>query len=163
MRGPLVNTNVAVRGPFCWWGAELGYDLGKGKVEKYSVAAAFHRPDYKVVFQAYLFFDSSRHTGFNLFSASFFQAIPQSGLQMGYRASWNRKVPSSLSMEAGARYNLGDGKSFVKAKIDNNGKLGVSYSSSISSNVALTLGACVDTAKLSENSHKLGLSLVFGD
>jgi voltage-dependent anion channel protein 2 len=94
--------------------------------------------------------------------ATYYQAIAQNGAQLAYRASWNRKVPNSLAMEMGAKYHLGD-RNFVKAKIDNLGKLSVSYSSSLSPGVVLSLGASMDTNNFPSNAHKLGMSLVFGD
>ena len=61
-------------------------------------------------------------------------------------------------MEVGAKYLLQD-KAFVKAKIDNYGKLGLSLSNELRPGMQLILGASIDTNKLQENAHNFGVEL----
>lgn len=63
-------------------------------------------------------------------------------------------------MEVGAKYFLVGG-GFVKAKLDNAGKLGLAVASDLRPGMQLLLGASVDTNKLADNNHKLGLELLY--
>jgi voltage-dependent anion channel protein 2 len=63
-------------------------------------------------------------------------------------------------MEVGAKWNL-IGGGFIKAKLDNVGRLGLALASDLRPGVQMTLGATVDTQKLNDNAHKLGLELVY--
>lgn len=49
--------------------------------------------------------------------------------------------------------------SFIKAKINNAGLLGLGYTQEVRKGVKLALGGSFDTARFHENAHKLGLSL----
>ena len=75
---------------------------------------------------------------------------------------WNRgdKSGSDVVMEVGTKWSL-DKTSFFKAKVDNVGKLGLSYRHQLRQGVKITLGAAFDTTRLSENAHKVGLALNF--
>lgn len=149
-RGPVLTTEVGTRFRDLQLGGELGYDVAKGTVDKYSVAVALDRAREKAVLQAL--------TGFKTFTASYFQKFNDQ-LEVACRASWNAKLPN-LSMEVGAKWNmLGGG--FVKAKLDNVGRLGLALASDLRPGVQVVLGATIDTAKLNENSHKLGFELSY--
>lgn len=63
-----------------------------------------------------------------------------------------------MSMEVGAKFNLQSG-SFLKAKIDNNGRLGLALANELRPGMLFTLGALLDTNKLQENAHKFGIEL----
>lgn len=65
-----------------------------------------------------------------------------------------------MTMEVGAKYYLLGG-GFVKAKMDNSGRLGMSIASDLRPGMQVLLGASVDTNKLSENSHKFGIELSY--
>lgn len=150
LKGPTLVSDLATRFRDFQLGGELGYDVAKGTIDKYSLSLALTRPREKAVLQAL--------TGFNTFTASYHQKFTDQ-LEVAYRASWSMKVPN-LSMEVGAKWNLLGG-GFVKAKVDNVGRLGIALASDLRPGVQVTLGATVDTAKLSENAHKLGLELVY--
>lgn len=129
-------------------GGEMGYDVSRGLIDKYSISVGLERAREKAIIQA--------HTGFNNFTASYFQKFSDQ-LEVAYRASWSIKVPN-LAMEVGAKWNL-IGGGFVKAKLDNVGRLGVALASDLRPGVQVVLGATVETTKLNENTHKLGLEL----
>jgi voltage-dependent anion channel protein 2 len=95
-------------------------------------------------------------TGFQSLNASYFQKI-NNQLEIAYKAFWSAKSPV-MSMEVGAKYML-QGNSFIKAKIDNYGKLGLSLSNELRPGMQLTLGTSLDTNKLQENAHKFGIEL----
>ena len=149
-RGPNMTSDLSAKFRDLQLGGEVGYDVAKGTIDKYSVALALNRPREKAVIQAL--------TGFNTLTASYFQKFTDQ-LEMAYRASWSMKVPN-LAMEVGAKWNL-QGGGFVKAKLDNVGRLGVALSNELRPGLQATLGAMVDTARMNENAHKLGLELIY--
>lgn len=150
LRGPILTSDVATRFRDLQLGGEIGYDVARGSIDKYSVSLAFDRPREKAVLQAL--------TGFKTFSASYFQKFNDQ-LEVACRATWSAKLPN-LSMEVGAKWFLLGG-GFIKTKLDNVGRLGVALASDLRPGVQVILGATVDTAKLGENAHKLGLELSY--
>jgi voltage-dependent anion channel protein 2 len=95
-------------------------------------------------------------TGCQSFNASYFQKLNEQ-VEVAYKAFWSTKCPAMI-MEVGAKYNVGPG-SFVKTKIDNSGRLGIAIANELRPGMQLTMGALLDTNKLSENAHKFGLEL----
>lgn len=150
-RGPLVWTDVATRWSDFLLGGEVGYDVTSGKVDKYSVALALDRPREKLVIQAL--------SGFKAANATYYQRFTDQ-LEVALKASWNSKVTTNTGMEVGAKYHLVEG-GFLKAKVDNAGRLGLAFATNLRNNVQLILGTTIDTTKLSQNVHKFGLELTF--
>ncbi len=145
-----VSSSLSARMRDFQLGGEVAYDVSKGALEKYSLALSLDRCREKAVIQA--------HTGFKAFSVGYFQRFTDQ-LEVAYRASWNGKA-QNMTMEVGAKWLLLGG-GFLKAKLDNAGRLGVALASDLRPNVQLTLGASLDTAKLAESGHKVGLSLEY--
>lgn len=95
-------------------------------------------------------------TGCKSFNAAYHQRFADN-LEVAYKSFWS---PKALAMEVGAKYYLVGG-GFVKAKLDNAGRLGLSIASDLRPGMQLLLGASVDTNKLNENNHKIGLELSY--
>ena len=148
LRGPTMNSDLSTRFRDFQLGGELGYDVSKGTIDKYTVSLALDRPREKAVFQVL--------TGMRSFNFAYLQKFSDQ-LEVAYRTTWNAKLPN-MSMEVGAKWFLLGG-GFVKAKLDNVGRLGVALASDLRPGLQVTLGASIDTAKLNENAHKLGLEL----
>jgi len=68
------------------------------------------------------------------------------------------KDPSSLTVAG--KYVLDD-DTFIKAKLDNNLRLGISYVQSLRPGVQLTMSSLINAKSLENGGHKLGLSLNF--
>lgn len=150
LKGPVVTSDMAARFRDFQLGGEASYDVAKGGLEKYSVSLSLDRSREKAVFQAL--------TGFRAFSATYYQKFNDQ-LEVAFRSTWSAKVPT-VGMEVGAKYYLLGG-GFLKAKLDNAGRLAFALASDLRPGVQITLGATVDTAKLNDNNHKLGLELVY--
>lgn len=150
LRGPIMTTDMSSRFRDFQFGGEVGYDVARKSIDKYSLAISLDRLREKATLQA--------HTGFKSFTASYYQRFTDQ-LEVAYRASWNAKVPN-LAMEVGAKWNM-IGGGFAKAKLDNVGRLGVALASDVRPGMQVTLGATVDMTKLGENAHKLGMELVY--
>ena len=103
-----------------------------------------------------------RSQGANELGLTFFQKMDK--LELGYKVDWNRKIAGSLSMALASKVYL-NGGAFLKAKLDNFGKLGLVYSTPLESSgsQSIALSAIIDTTKLDENVHKFGLSLSFSE
>lgn len=81
-------------------------------------------------------------------------------LEASGKASWSNKGVNAVALEVGAKLHL-DSTAFVKGKITNVGVVGVSYTQLLRPGVKVNIGAAVDTSRLHENAHRLGLALTF--
>lgn len=78
------------------------------------------------------------------------------------KAVWSNKdtAMTNVTLEVGAKLRL-DSTAFVKGKITNAGLLSTSYTQEIRQGVRINIGAAIDTNRLNENAHKVGLALTF--
>ena len=76
------------------------------------------------------------------------------------KANWSSKGANVVGLEVGAKLLL-DPTSFVKGKITNLGLVGASFTQLIRPGVKINIGAAIDTSRLNENAHKLGIALTF--
>jgi len=82
---------------------------------------------------------------------------PRSNLQAGVKFAWNKNSQDTAFAVAG-RYQM-DSDTFVKAKLDTNLNMGLSYTQNIRAGVKLGLYGNVNAAALSSDSHTLGMNL----
>ncbi|KAI8973620.1 eukaryotic porin/Tom40 [Mycotypha africana] len=142
-----VNTVFSQRGYLV--GTEVAYNILDGKIGRYNAAVGYAAAEHGVAF----------HLTNNLtnISASYYHHV-NSDLEASGRATWDSKGANAVALEVGAKLKL-DSTAFVKAKISNAGVLGLAYTQSLRPGVKVNLGASIDTTRLNENAHKLGLSL----
>ncbi|KAJ3219394.1 Mitochondrial porin [Clydaea vesicula] len=150
-KGPTIVTDAVVGNADVLIGADVNYDVTDAKVNKFNTVVAHTSRDYTISVGA--------SNMFGLFSFSYFHRV-QPGLEAGARAHWNKATDSAVSVEIGAKYAL-DIDSFVKAKINNTGVLGLGYYQNLRQGVKLGFGASLDTTRLNENAHKVGFSFNF--
>lgn len=131
-------------------GAETAYDVAEAKVTKYSAALAYACPQYTVSLQSL--------NKLSLFSVAYYHKV-NALTEAGAKATWQRG-DQQVSLELGSKYVI-DKDAFVKAKIDNVGRLGLGYSQVLSKGIKVGFGGVFDTARLSNDAHKLGFSLAF--
>jgi voltage-dependent anion channel protein 2 len=146
--GPVVKSDVSTRFKDFLVGAEFGYDVSTASISHYSASVGIERPREKAVLQLL--------TGCKSFNAAYYQRFADN-LEVAYKSFWSQKA---LAMEVGAKYYLVGG-GFVKAKLDNAGRMGVAIASDLRPGMQLILGATVDTNKLSQDNHKIGLELSY--
>lgn len=148
-KGPLVNADVATRCRDIQLGADLTYDMSKGAIDKYSVGLGLDRAREKVYVHAL--------NSLSAYQLGYHQRFNEQ-VEVGYRATWNSKLPN-LAMEVAAKYYLVGG-GHVKAKLDNAGRLGLAFSTDLRPGIQLSLGANLDTAKFNDGlAHKFGVEL----
>jgi len=132
-------------------GAEVGYDILDGKVTRYNTSAGFVSPEYS--------FTVHTASCMTVYSGSYYHRVSPD-VEVGGKAVWDSKVKSStVGIEVGTKYCL-DKDAFVKAKIDNSGKLSLGYSQMLRPGIRMSIAGAFDTTRPNENAHKLGLSLI---
>ncbi|KAF7729211.1 Mitochondrial porin [Apophysomyces ossiformis] len=132
-------------------GGEATYSVPEAKVTRFNTALGYSASEYAVAIHA--------SNELSNFSASYYHRV-NSDLEASGKASWNAKGNNAVALEVGAKLKL-DSSAFVKGKIANSGVLGVAYTQALRPGVKVNLGASIDTSRLNENAHKLGLSFTF--
>jgi len=149
LKGPSFNGDVVVGHDGFLAGAEVGYDVTAGKITRYAGAAGYSVPEYTAAVTA--------TNNLTVFAASYFHRI-NAQVEAGAKATWDSKGSSQPQLEVASKYRL-DGATFVKAKINNQGIAALAYNQNLRRGVTLGLGASIDTQRLNEPAHRVGLSL----
>ncbi|KAF2256441.1 hypothetical protein BU26DRAFT_412967 [Trematosphaeria pertusa] len=132
-------------------GGEVGYDVQKAAVTKYSAAVGYTTPAYNAAITA--------TNSLSVFSAAYYQKV-NSAVEAGARATWDSKQGNTVGLELAAKYKI-DPASFAKAKINNLGIASLAYNTKVNSGLTFGVGGSFDTQKLNEAGHKLGTSFTF--
>lgn len=144
----------------------------EGKLTKYAAAVGYAQSEYSATVQA--------HNNFKTFSASYHHRVSPllevlpfiviADVQAAGKASFDPKATSgNVALEVAAKYLL-DRDTFVKVpltlyqtyfqgKINNSGIAAVSYIQTLRPGIKVGFGASIDTQRLQESAHKIGLSL----
>ncbi|KAJ9069258.1 Mitochondrial porin, variant 2 [Entomophthora muscae] len=151
-KGPQFNLDFVAGQDGVYLGGETAYDVEKGNVTKYNASVAYMHRDFTAALHS--------TDSFGNYAGTFYQRV-NSDVEVGVRAAWDSKaVTSAVNLELGTKYAL-DRDAFIKAKVDNQGKLGLAYTQLVKPGVKLSLGGAFDTTKLNEPAHKIGFSLLF--
>ncbi|RYN93072.1 Mitochondrial outer membrane protein porin [Alternaria tenuissima] len=132
-------------------GGEVGYDVQKAAITKYSAAVGYTTPLYNAAVTA--------PNSLSVFTASYYQRV-NPAVEAGARAVWDSKSGNNVGLELAAKYKL-DPASFAKAKINNLGIASLAYNTKVNSGLTFGIGGSFDTQKLNEAGHKLGTSFTF--
>jgi len=132
-------------------GGEVGYDVQKATINKYSAALGYTTPLYNAALTA--------TNSLSVFSAAYYQKV-NTAVEAGAKATWDSKSGSNVGLELAAKYKL-DPASFAKAKINNLGIASLAYNTKVNSGLTFGIGGSFDTQKLNEAGHKLGTSFTF--
>ncbi|KAF2872388.1 mitochondrial porin-like protein [Massariosphaeria phaeospora] len=132
-------------------GGEVGYDVQKAAITRYSAAVGYTTPAYNAALTA--------TNSLNVFAASYYQKV-NSAVEAGAKATWDAKQQSAVGLELAAKYKL-DTASFAKAKINNLGIASLAYNTKVNSGLTFGIGGSFDTQKLNEAGHKIGTSFTF--
>jgi voltage-dependent anion channel protein 2 len=132
-------------------GGEVGYDVQKAAITKYSAALGYTTPLYNAAVTA--------TNSLSVFTASYYQRV-NTAVEAGAKATWDSKSGSNVGLELAAKYKL-DPLSFAKAKINNLGIASLAYNTKVNSGLTFGIGGSFDTQKLNEAGHKLGTSFTF--
>ncbi|KAF2471647.1 uncharacterized protein BDR25DRAFT_303144 [Lindgomyces ingoldianus] len=132
-------------------GGEVGYDVQKASITKYSGALGYTTGTYNAAITA--------TNSMQLFTASYYQKV-NSAVEAGAKASWDAKSGNTVGLELAGKYKI-DTSSFAKAKINNLGIASLAYNTKVNSGLTFGIGGSFDTQKLNESGHKLGTSFTF--
>lgn len=88
-------------------GGEVGYDVQKATVTKYSAAVGYTTPLYNAAITA--------TNSLSVFSAAYYQKV-NPAVEAGAKATWDSKSGSNVGLELAAKYKL-DPASFAKVRI----------------------------------------------
>jgi voltage-dependent anion channel protein 2 len=132
-------------------GGEVGYDVQKAAITKYSAALGYTTPQYNAAITA--------TNSLNIFTASYYQKV-NSAVEAGAKATWDAKSGSTVGIELASKYKI-DALSFAKAKINDRGIACLAYNTKVNSGLTFGIGGSFDTQKLGESGHKLGTSFTF--
>ncbi|KAI8358330.1 voltage-dependent ion-selective channel [Mortierella sp. GBAus27b] len=155
-KGPTVTTDVVVSREGFVAGGEVAYDFTGSYITRFAAVAGYTAPEYSVALHA--------NNSFKVFSASYYHRI-NADLEAGAKASWDSKAAHSatkapVNLEVGAKLYL-DRDAFVKAKVNNAGILGLGYTQALRKGIKVSVGGLLDTTKLDQAAHKVGVSFVF--
>ncbi|KAJ3031361.1 UNVERIFIED_CONTAM: Mitochondrial porin [Siphonaria sp. JEL0065] len=149
--GPTIHTDALVGHDGVVLGGDVAYNVNDATINRYNLAAGYSTSEYQVGLHA--------TAKFSHFTAFYFHKVNKS-VEAGAKAIWNKAASDAVSIEVGTKYVL-DNQTFVKAKIDNVGRLGLGYTQVLRPGIKLALGGSFDTTRLHENVHRVGLSATF--
>jgi len=152
-KGPTFTSGIVIgsRDGFLL-GGEVGYDLLDGRVNKYNFAVGYKAADYTVTLHA---MDT-----LSTYTAAYHHVV-NSSVEAAAKATFDSKANSNgVNFEFGSKYFL-DKTAFIKAKINNNGRLGLGYTQQLRPGVKLTLAGSLDTTHIDQATQKIGLALAF--
>jgi len=146
--GPSINGS----GVFAYKGWHVGYqacyDTGSSKLTANNASLTYKDGDFVV--------HSAINDGAKYIGSIHHQVNPQ--LSAAAMLNWQSGSKDPASLTVCGRYDI-DGDTFVKAKLDNNLRLGISYVQNLRPGVQLTMSQLINAKSLENGGHKLGLSL----
>ncbi|ORX89314.1 hypothetical protein K493DRAFT_69395 [Basidiobolus meristosporus CBS 931.73] len=152
LKGPLFQADAVFGHKGFLLGGEVGYDSCGGKFTKYNASFGLIARDHAITMQT--------SNALSIFAVSYYHRVSPS-VETGAKALWNSRTPKApITLEVGTKYFL-DRSTFVKAKVNNHGRLGVGFTRVIRRGVKVSLGGIFDTRRWNENAHRLGASVVF--
>ncbi|KAI9232321.1 MAG: eukaryotic porin/Tom40 [Podila humilis] len=154
-KGPTFTGDFVVGRDGFLVGGDVAYDFEGKYITRFAAAAGYTAPEYSVAVHA--------TNSFKVFSASYYHRI-NADLEAGGKAVYDSKAEKGakapVALEVGAKYYL-DRDAFVKAKVNNAGVVGLGYTQALRKGVKVSVGGLVDTTKLDQAAHKVGVSFVF--
>lgn len=147
--GPTVNGSAVFAYKGWHAGYQASYDTANSKLAANNVSLTYKNDD--LVLHSGII-DASKYVG------SVHHEV-NSSLNAAAILQWT-SGSSTPSFTVGGKYNL-DGSTYIKAKLDNNLRLGLSYTQKLTDGFNATLSGLVNAKSLDQGGHKLGLSLNF--
>jgi voltage-dependent anion channel protein 2 len=154
-KGPTFTADAVLGRDGFLVGAEASYDAMSGQVTRYAAALGYSAPEYAVTIHGL--------GNLSTYSASYYHRVSRD-VEAGAKAIYDTKsTTGGIALEVGAKAYL-DSAAFVKAKINNQSVLCLSYTQALRPGVKAAFGIAIDTANLAPASgaaHKVGASFTF--
>ncbi|KAL8731327.1 MAG: hypothetical protein Q9166_003551 [cf. Caloplaca sp. 2 TL-2023] len=151
MKGPSTNIDAVIGQEGFLLGGEVGYDVQKAAITKYSLALGYSVPQYSAAITS--------TNNMSVFSAAYYHKV-NSEVEAGAKATWDSKAGNTVGLEVASKYRL-DPTSFAKAKVNDRGIACLAYNVLLRSGVTAGVGVSLDTQKLNESAHKIGTHFEF--
>jgi len=146
--GPSINGSAVFAYKGWHAGYQACYDTGSSKLTANNASLTYKDGDF-VVHSAIN--DGSKYVG------SIHHQV-NSNLSAAAMLQWASGSKDPASLTVCGRYDI-DGETYMKAKLDNQLHLGISYVQSLRPGVQLTMSSLINAKSLENGGHKLGLSL----
>ncbi|CAG8625438.1 1940_t:CDS:2 [Ambispora leptoticha] len=152
-KGPIFYGDAVIGHEGFVLGGEGSYDVLDGKLTRFGVAAGYNAPEYSIALRT--------SNSLNSYTAAAYHRV-QPDIEVGAKIHWdaatNNNSNNNVTLETGVKYSL-DRDTFIKSRIDNFGRLGLSYTQNLRPGVKISMGGIVETSRLNENVHRFGISL----
>jgi len=142
---PVVNASATVGHGKWVAGYQMAFDTGKSSLTKSNFSVGYSAADIAV---------HGSVTDGKLFGAGIYQKL-NPHLETGVAIT---AASGTSTFGVGCKYNLDD-KASVRAKVNNNSLVGLSYQQKLRDGVTVTLSSNIDCTKLNAPGHKLGIAL----
>lgn len=146
--GPSINGSAVFAYKGWHAGYQASYDTGSSKLTANNASLTYKDGDFVV--------HSSINDGAKYVGSIHHQVNSQ--LSAAAMLNWTSGSKDPASLTVCGRYDV-DKETFVKAKLDNNLRLGISYVQSLRPGVQITMSSLINAKSLENGGHKLGLSL----
>lgn len=148
--GPTIHGAV-VFGYSGWLaGYQMTFDTAKSKLTQNNFAVGFTKDDFVI--------HAAVNDGHEL-NGSIFQKVSDK-LEAGAQLSWSGPSNNNTRFGIGAKF-LADKDTTLRAKLHNNGQLGLSFQQKLRSGITLTLTSLVECKTFNQGGHKVGVGLDF--
>merc|ERR1711879_1017286 len=143
---PLVNISASVGHGAYALGYQTAFDSGKSALTKHNLALNYNAGDMIL---------HATSSDFKSFGGGIYLKN-SSQLETGVTCS--SAIGGASNFAIGAKFAL-DKDASVRAKVDTNSQIGVSYQQKLRDGITVTLSSNIDGTKLNQPGHKLGLCL----
>jgi len=145
-KSPVINLAASLgHGPYAL-GYQTAFDSGKSALTKHNLALNYNAGDMIL---------HATSSDFKSFGGGIYLKN-SSQLETGVTCS--SAIGGASNFAIGAKFAL-DKDASVRAKVDTNSQIGVSYQQKLRDGVTVTLSSNIDGTKLNQPGHKLGLCL----
>ncbi|CAG0892969.1 unnamed protein product [Cyprideis torosa] len=146
--GPTVIGSIVFGKQGIFGGYHMCYDTCKAKLTRSNIAAAYESKDISL----HAHVDDGAE-----FGGSIYHRVKnnlEAGVMVGFTMG-----PNTTRLALCTKYQMDDGDTVFRAKLNNNSQLGLSWSTRIRTGINTTVSSLLDLRSLNQGGHKLGLAL----
>ncbi|CAG0889947.1 unnamed protein product [Darwinula stevensoni] len=147
LNGPALHGGLVLGYSGLLAGYQASYDAAKAKLTKSNVLGGYETKDYYL----HMNVDNGQDIGGSIYT----KVSPklEAGVQFGFTMG-----PNSTRLAIGCKYALDD-ITTLRAKVNNNCQLGLSYQQKLRPGVTVTGSTLLDMVNLNQGGHKVGVCL----
>ena len=149
MTGPIVKGSAVFMYKGWYAGYQVGYNTSNAKLTANNVAAGYKGTDFTV--------HASLADIADCLTSVYHKVNDKT--EVGLTTTYNFQT-SNVSLGLAGKYTLEDGAQ-MKAKVNNQGQIGLSYQQDLRSGVTLTLSGLLEGRNINAGGHKIGVALDF--